>query len=101
MRVVVANIRPKPGTAEQVEAVLKAAIPRAQEEPGCEVYALHTAKDYFVMIEKWADVDALRAWGTSAKLQQLHDELEPFVESVGDFVVLRQVPVGDAQKGAI
>jgi quinol monooxygenase YgiN len=101
MPVIVATFAPKEGRFDEVRAVLAAAVPRAHEEAACELYALHRNKDRFVMIEKWADMDALRSWGTSQKVATLRSDLADLVESLDDIVVLMPAPVGQGTKGAL
>jgi quinol monooxygenase YgiN len=101
MPVVVATIVPNPGQLDAVEAIYKQIIGSVHEEDGCELYALHRAKDRLVFIEKWRDMDALKAHGAGSILKDVHERLEGLVDSETVVQILRPVPSGDAEKGAL
>jgi quinol monooxygenase YgiN len=79
--ILVATAFPLPEHRAEVIEAFEAAIPRAQEDPGCELYALHEGRDRLVMIEKYASQDALAEHSRSP--------------------VLAPHPVGDEVKGAL
>jgi quinol monooxygenase YgiN len=97
--VLIATITPKPGQMEAAGAVIMAAIPQARTQPGCERYALHRGAGCYVIIEKWHDMDSLRAWSRTPALKDLHDNLVGLVETLEDnYVVVEPVAVGDPAK---
>lgn len=101
MPVVVANIKPKSGQMDAVEAVLKELIPAVHSEDGCELYALHRSKDSLVMIEKWRDSESLGVHGGGENMKALMSKLAGLVDSGGGIQVIEAVPAGESGKGAL
>ncbi|MBN1091508.1 antibiotic biosynthesis monooxygenase [Blastococcus sp. TML/M2B] len=99
--VVVATLTPKPDAVDAVREALLAAIPKVHEEPGCELYSLHEADGAFVMVEKWADADAMKAHGKAEPLATLGAALAGKMAAAPDVRRLTPVPAGDAGKGAV
>jgi quinol monooxygenase YgiN len=98
---IVATISPRPGRADAVRDALTAAIPKVHQEPGCELYALHEDGYGFVMIERWAGQDDMRAHGAGATFTQLAEGIkDDLTEPIG-VRVLTPVPAGDKAKGAL
>jgi len=101
MPVIVATITPKPDKFDAVEEVLTRLIPDVHTEDGCELYALHKAKDRFVFVEKWRDMVALGAHGGGANIKALNEALKGLVAGAPDVQILEALPAGDATKGAV
>jgi quinol monooxygenase YgiN len=99
--VVVATITPQPDAVDAVREALQAAVPAVHEEPGCELYALHEADGVFVMVEKWADADAMKAHGKAEPLATLGAALAGKLAAAPDVRRLTAIPAGDAGKGAV
>ena len=99
--VVVATITPKPDAIDAVREALQAAVPKVHEEPGCELYALHEADGAFVMVERWADADAMKAHGKAEPLTTLGGQLAGKLAAAPDVRRLTPLPAGDAGKGAV
>jgi quinol monooxygenase YgiN len=99
--VLVATITPKPGQLDAAESALKSLIPAIHEEDGCELYALHRGQDRLVFVEKWRDMAALGAHGSSDNIKALNQKLRGLVDGPPDIQVLEAVPAGDAGKGAV
>ena len=99
--VVVATITPRPGEEDAVREAVLAAIPKVHAEPGCELYALHEADGAFVMVERWADADAMKAHGKAEPLTTLGSALAGKLAAAPDVRRLTAVPAGDADKGAV
>ena len=99
--VVVATLTPKPEAADAVREAILAAIPKVHEEPGCELYALHEADGSFVMVERWADADAMKAHGKAEPLATLGAALAGKLAAAPDIRRLTSLPAGDAEKGAV
>ncbi len=102
---VVALLTPKPGKADAVLASFAEVSPLVHQEQGCELYAAHVGAgpdgDVVIMVESWttrADLDAHAAGAPLARLNELNAELlvKPY-----DVWFLRNVPLGDAEKGTI
>ena len=99
--VVVATITPLPGQVDAVREAILAAVPAVHAEPGCELYALHEGDGEFVMVERWADTDALREHGKAEALTTLGGQLAGKVAAPPEVKRLAAVPAGDADKGAV
>jgi quinol monooxygenase YgiN len=99
--VVVATITPKPDAIDAVREALQSAVPKVHEEPGCELYALHEADGSFVMVERWADADAMKAHGKAEPLTTLGAALAGKLAAAPDVRRLTPLPAGDAGKGAV
>jgi quinol monooxygenase YgiN len=99
--VVVATITPLPGQMDAVREAILAAVPAVHAEPGCELYALHEGNGEFVLVERWADADALRVHGKAEALTTLLGQLAGMVGRAADVKRLAAVPAGDAAKGAV
>lgn len=79
---IVAIITAKPGLRGQVLEAFKANVPNVHAEDGCIEYAatidtqnagpIQTAfgEDTFVVVEKWASLDALKAHGASPHMAE-------------------------------
>jgi quinol monooxygenase YgiN len=99
--VVVATITPLPGQVDAVREAILAAVPAVHEEPGCELYALHEGDGEFVLVERWADTDALRVHGKAEALTALGGRLAGKVSGAPEVKRLAAVPAGDPGKGAV
>ena len=97
---VVATISPKPGRADAVREAFTAAIPKVHQEPGCELYALHEDGYGFVMIERWATQDDLKAHGAGETFNQLSEAVKDDLSEPLGVRLLTPVPAGDPAKGA-
>jgi quinol monooxygenase YgiN len=99
--VVVATITPLPEHVDTVREALRAAVPQVHAEPGCELYALHEDDDGFVMVERWADADALRVHGKAEALTTLGGVLAGKLAAAPEVRRLSALPAGDHGKGAL
>lgn len=71
-------------------------------ETGCLLYAVHTSgRRSVVLIEKWADIESLKAHGSGSALAGLTRELSDIGVDEPQVQVLRPAPAGDSDKGAI
>ncbi len=75
--VVVATITPQPEQVDAVREALRAAVPKVHAEPGCELYALHEGDGGFVMVERWADAEALSVHGKAEALTHARRRRSP------------------------
>lgn len=99
--VVVATVVPLPGEREAVLAAFEKAVPLVHAEAGCELYALHEAPDKVVMIEKWANQEAIQGHLQGAPFQELHTALEGKIDGELQVMVLSPHPAGTAGQGAL
>jgi quinol monooxygenase YgiN len=103
--IIVSNLVPNDGAADTALEILSRWIPVIQQQPGCQRYAIHkgrgAARGRLLLLEQWADDDALRRYGESADLRALHAELQSHVLSLEDYLVYAPVPAGDRAKGVL
>jgi quinol monooxygenase YgiN len=99
--VVVATITPLPDHRDEVIAAFTETIPQVHGEDGCELYALHQAKDRLIMVEKWASREALATHSKGAALAAMNPKLAGKVAGAPEVIVLDAVPAGDPAKGAL
>jgi quinol monooxygenase YgiN len=99
--VLVATIVPIPEHRAEVIAAFEEVIPLVHAEEGCELYSLHEGEDRLVMIEKWADQEALDVHSKSPNLGTLNGKLKGKLAGKLDLQVLRQHPAGTGAQGAL
>jgi len=100
--IIVATAFPMPEHKAEVIAAFEAAIARVHdEEPGCELYALHEGRDRLVMIEKYASQDAVAEHIKGAGLAGLRAALEGKLAAPMDVQTLVPHPAGTPAKGAL
>jgi quinol monooxygenase YgiN len=100
-RILVVDISPKEGMFTAVGDVFRAIIPRVHAENGCELYALHQTNDGYILIEKWADAEALTVHGKGQALKDLKAALDGLLSRAMDIRRAAPVPVGDTRLGAL
>jgi quinol monooxygenase YgiN len=97
--VIVATFFPKPGLHDSVHAVIAAAQTNVIQEDGCLLYALHESDDRFVLIEKWASLEAIKTHAEGENLAKLVKDVEPFLAA--ELEIVQLTPVGhDAHPAA-
>jgi quinol monooxygenase YgiN len=102
--VVVATAEAAEGHEEKVEEAFRVAVRAVHAEPGCELYALHRdprSPSTFVMVEKWASADALRAHSTTPTLAGLGAALDGLLAKPLEVRALTPLPDGDEQLGRV
>jgi quinol monooxygenase YgiN len=100
MPVVVAVITPKSGKLAEVEQLLAGVSAAVHQEPGCELYCIHKNTDTLVIVEKWADADALAAHRNSPTMANFGRTVVELVEARAAYVV-DPVSAGDPSKGTL
>ena len=101
--VIVATAFPAAEYRTEVIAAFEKAMAAVHDaEPGCLLYALHEGPDgRLVMIEKYADQDAVTAHVSGAGLAALRADLDGKLASALDVQVLTPHPAGSPQKGVL
>ena len=100
--IIVATAFPIPEHRDEVIAAFEAAIAQVHdEEPGCELYALHEGPDRLVMIEKYASEDAVADHRKGAGLAGLAAALKGKLSAPLDVQILAPHPAGAQSKGAL
>jgi quinol monooxygenase YgiN len=100
--IIVATAFPTPEHRAEVIAAFEAAIARVHDdEPGCELYALHEGRDRLVMIEKYASQDAVAEHVKGRGLAELRTALEGKLSAPMDVQTLVAHPAGTPTKGAL
>jgi quinol monooxygenase YgiN len=101
--IIVATAFPAPEHRAEVIAAFEAATAQVHdEEPGCELYALHEGPDgRLVMIEKYASDDAVAQHGKGAGLAALRAALKDKLSAPMDVQILAPHAAGAPGKGAL
>jgi quinol monooxygenase YgiN len=92
---VVALLTVQPGKGEELLAAWPALAVQVRAEEGCLAYDLHTVvrqPDRFVVLERWASTDALKAHGASAHMKEFGATGAAFMAGRSDVLVLPDVP---------
>jgi quinol monooxygenase YgiN len=103
-RIVVAGVYPKPGRLQEVIDVYAGIVPLVHQEPGCELFALHTDGETVFLVEKWAtpaDLQAHAAGPAYAQIAEIRTGVSDLVDHAADVWVLDSLPFGEAAKGTI
>ena len=100
-KIVVAGVYPKPGRLQEVIDVYAGIVPLVHQEPGCELFALHTDGETVSLVEKWATPADLHAHAAGPAYAQIRAGISNLVEHAADVWVLDPLPFGDAAKGTI
>jgi quinol monooxygenase YgiN len=98
---VVARVYPKPGRLQAVIDVYAAIVPLVHQEPGCELFALHTDGETVFLVEKWATLADLQAHAAGSAFAQIRAGISDLVDHTADVWVLDNLPFGEAAKGSI
>ena len=100
-KIVVARVYPKPGRLQEVIDVYAGIVALVYEEPGCELFALHTDGETVFVVEKWATPADLRGHADGAAYAQIRAGINDLVDPPADVWVLDQLVFGGAAKGTI
>jgi quinol monooxygenase YgiN len=100
-KIVVARVYPKPGRLQQVIDVYAPIVPLVHQEPGCELFALHTDGETVFVVEKWATPADLRGHAEGPAYAQIRAGISDLVDHAADVWVLDNLPFGEAAKGTI
>jgi quinol monooxygenase YgiN len=100
-KIVVARVYPKPGRLQEVIDVYARVVPLVYQEPGCELFALHTDGETVFVVEKWAAPADLRGHATGPAYAQIRAGISDLVEHAADVWVLDALPFDGAAKGTI
>lgn len=93
---VVATLRAREGRGDALVEVVRSGIATVRAEEGCLRYDLHRVRrddEAFVMVERWASKDALRAHGESAHFQAMSAQLAELLAEAPVVRVLAPVDV--------
>jgi quinol monooxygenase YgiN len=102
--ITVAIIEALPEQVGAVEEALRTAVRAAHSEPGCALYALHRTTDdpvRFVMVEQWADADALATHMEGEGVKALLPVLAGKLAGAPQILRLTAVPDGDTKLGRL
>jgi quinol monooxygenase YgiN len=100
-KIVVARVYPKPARLQKVIDVYAGIVPLVHQEPGCELFALHTDGETVFVVEKWATAADLQGHAGGRAYAQIRAGIGDLVEHAADVWVLDALPFGEAAKGTI
>jgi quinol monooxygenase YgiN len=87
-KVVVARVYPKPGRLQEVIGVYGGIMGLAYQEPGCELFTLHTDGETVFVAEKWATPADLQAHAAGPTYAQIRAGISDLVDHAPDVWVL-------------
>lgn len=100
--VVTAVFVPQEGQYEAVRTALEPAIAAVHREPGCVLYAIHSAPDgSIVMLEKWESAELLDEHGAGEAVAALNASLEGTLAKPVEVTRLVPIPAGTPAQGAL
>ena len=100
-KIVVARVYPKPGRLQQVIDVYAPIVPLVHQEPGCELFALHTDGETVFVVEKWATPADLQGHAEGPAYAEIRAGIGDLVDHAADVWVLDPLPFGEVAKGTI
>jgi quinol monooxygenase YgiN len=100
-KIVVARVYPKPGRVQEVIGVYAPIVPLVHQEPGCELFALHTDGETVFVVEKWAAPADLQDHAAGRAYAQIRAGISDLVDHAADVWVLDALPFDGAAKGTI
>lgn len=99
---VTARFEAHKGHEQNLVDALRESIPAVHDEPGCLLYALHTAENgSVVLIEKWESEELLERHLSGAPVAALVDRIGPHITESPDVVRLKAVPAGTDGQGLL
>jgi quinol monooxygenase YgiN len=99
--VVVVTLTPASEHREKLLAVCRKYWPGVQEEPGCELFALHEGPDTFMVIERWSSRYLWEQHLATEENAALNAELSPLLSEPANVWPLTTVPIGNPSKSAL
>lgn len=100
--IVTAYFTPAPGQLAALTRALSVAIAEVHAEPGCELYAIHTAPDgRIAMIEKWTSAELLDDHGSSPATGRLVESVEGLLAAPTEVTRLAPIPAGTSSQGEL
>jgi quinol monooxygenase YgiN len=100
-KIVVARVYPKPGRLQEVINVYAGIVPLVYEEPGCELFALHTDSETVFVVERWATPADLQGHAAGPAYAQIRAGISDLVDHAPDVWILDPLSFGEAVKGTI
>jgi quinol monooxygenase YgiN len=100
-KIVVARVYPKPGRLQEVVDVYAGIVALVYQEPGCELFALHTDGETVFVVERWAAPADLQGHAAGPAYAQIRAGISDLVDHAADVWVLDTLPLGGAAKGTI
>jgi quinol monooxygenase YgiN len=99
--VVVATLTVKPESVDTVRDILSASVEEVHEEPGCQLYSLHQSGETFVLVEQWADQNALKTHSTAPAVGKMFAAIGEHLAGAPDIKMLQPVPAGTLEQGIL
>ncbi|MFD9794934.1 putative quinol monooxygenase [Streptomyces sp. NPDC059070] len=101
MPVVIARVHPKPGHLQEVLEIYAEAVPLVHQEPGCELFALHTDQTSIFVVERWTTDEDLKVHSATENFARTRARVQGLLGAPADVWVLDAVPAGDPLKGVL
>ena len=92
--IVVAKLKAKSGSEDQMEQAIREILPEVEKEEGTLVYTLHRSQkdpSIFLFYEKYTDADALTAHSSTPHFQALFGVLGPLLDGAPEIDMYDEV----------
>lgn len=90
------------GHEQNLIDALRESIPAVHAEPGCLMFALHTAENgALVLIEKWESEELLETHLVGDPVAVLVDRIKPHIAKSPEVVRLKAVAAGSGSQGVL
>lgn len=99
--VVVVTLSPANGHREKFLAVCRKYWSGVQEEPGCELFALHEGPESFIVIERWSSRLLWEQHLATAENAALNAELSPLLAEPANVWPVTAVPIGEISRAVL
>ncbi|MEU9545610.1 putative quinol monooxygenase [Streptomyces mirabilis] len=99
--VIVVSFKPDPTHRDELIAAIDRAARVFHTEHGCERFTLSANDQRIVLIEKWADQQALQAHQGTTRLHELFAEIDGMVIGNPDIQILTPHSLGEAPQGVL
>ena len=92
--IALAELHPTQGNTDSLVRALLAALDAVHAQDGCELYAVHEAKEKVVILEKWRDRESLDAHRQGEPLARLRKAMDGLVADKRAEILIAQ-PTGN------
>ena len=99
---VVARLNAKPGRENDFEMALRAAVAPTHAEAECKRYIVHRSLEkpnQFVVVERWASTDSLKAHLASEHIQTFFSKFPDLLEGAPEVSTFEALEEGGSPKG--
>jgi len=92
--IVIAKLKAKSGEESKMSDALRAMVSKVEKEEGTLVYTLHQAQNdptQFLLYEKYADGEALKAHSSTPYFKELFGTLKPLLDGAPEIEMYTEI----------